>query len=214
MAVTVSTLAERALRRLNVRIVPLDDSPTMTEMVPAATIATAALIEMAVIAADETPSAADQALLVEKVAAVHAALDAQGVVWWSGSAVPRAFAEEYTKLAAAYAASSFGLTTDPAVVLMLEGRVRKGAAVLSSHDIATEAVMAVHNSLVARGMARWTSQDIPETVALPYEMLAAAEIAPKFGQEANAAELAIAMRQLAIVTALPTSGERIYAEYY
>jgi hypothetical protein len=214
MTISVSALAERALRRLNVRIVPLDDSPTMTEMVPAATIATGALIELGVIAADETPAPADQALLVDKVASVHAAIDALGTVWWTGDAVPRAFAEEYTKLAAAYAASSFGKTVDPAVVLMLEGRVRKGAAVIASHDIAVEAVLAVHTHLVARGMARWSSQDIPDLAAMPYEMLAAAEMAPKFGQEVNAAEMLLAMRQLAIVTALPTSGERVMAEYF
>ena len=39
MTVTVSTLAERALRRLNVAVVPLDDRPTLTEMIPVATIA-------------------------------------------------------------------------------------------------------------------------------------------------------------------------------
>jgi hypothetical protein len=49
---------------------------------------------------------------------------------------------------------------------------------------------------------------------MPYEMLAAAEMAPKFGQEVNAAEMLLAMRQLAIVTALPTSGERVMAEYF
>jgi hypothetical protein len=63
-------------------------------------------------------------------------------------------------------------------------------------------------------MARWSSQDIPDLAAMPYEMLAAAEMAPKFGQEVNAAEMLLAMRQLAVVTALPTSGERVMAEYF
>ena len=56
--------------------------PTLTEMVPAATIATMALVELGVIASDEVPSPADQALALDKVASVFAALDAQGVVWW------------------------------------------------------------------------------------------------------------------------------------
>jgi len=316
MTASVSAIAERALRRLNVRVVPLDDSPTMTQMVPAQiiangvlvelgviatdevppsqaavvlvdAIATTALIKLGVIASDETPSATDltlsrnavnavhaalvaqgsvewtssqistavseeyagltafhiassfgkasdpaivpllegriaqvsrvqraYALALSKVVLVHAALDAQATVWWTGDAVPLAFAEEYTKLAAAYAASSFGKAVDPAVVAMLEGRVRKGAAVLASHDIAVEAVMAVHTHLVARGMARWTSQDIPELAAMPYEMLAAAEMAPKFGQQVDPAEMLLATRQLAIVTALPTSGERVMVEYF
>ena len=94
MTVSVSTIAERALRRLNVTVVPLDDRPTLTEFVPVATIATMALVELGVIASDETPLASDQALALDKVASVHAALDAQGLVWWDGTAVPRAFTED------------------------------------------------------------------------------------------------------------------------
>jgi hypothetical protein len=33
MTTSVGTIAQQALRRLGVRIVPLDDSPTLTEMV-------------------------------------------------------------------------------------------------------------------------------------------------------------------------------------
>lgn len=215
MTVTVSELAERALRRLNVAVVPLDDRPTMTEMVPVATIATMALVELGVIASDETPSVTDQALALDKVASVHAALDAQALVWWDGTAVPRAFVEEYTKLAAGQAASSFGKATDPTVVTMLEGRIRRGTMGIASHDIATEAVMAVHNDLVAKGIARWTSLDIPDMAAMPMEMLTAYELAPKFPPAAqDKAEFAQAMRTLFTITALPTSGERMRAEYF
>jgi hypothetical protein len=80
--------------------------------------------------------------------------------------------------------------------------------------VAVEAVMAVHTDLVARGLARWSSQDVPDYAATPYEMLAAALLAPKFGQQANPTEMMLAMRQLAAVIALPTSGERVQAEYF
>ena len=215
MTVSVSTLAERALRRLNVTVVPLDDRPTRTEMIPVATIATMALVELGIIASDEAPIPSDQALAVDKVASVHAALDAQGMVWWDGTAVPRAFTEEFVKLAAAQMASSFGKAVDPAVVAMLEGRIRRGAMVIASHDIAVEAVMAVHTDLVAKGIARWSSNDIPEMAALPYEMLAAYDLAPKFPPaEQDKAEVAQAMSSLFKITALPTSGERVVAEYF
>ena len=215
MTVSVSTIAERALRRLNVTVVPLDDRPTLTEFVPVATIATMALVELGVIASDETPLASDQALALDKVASVHAALDAQGLVWWDGTAVPRAFTEEYVKLTAAQAASSFGQKIDPAVVATLEGRIRRGVMGISSHDIAVEAVMAVHTDLVAKGIARWTSMDIPEMAAMPYEMLAAYELAPKFPPaEQDKNEMAQAMRTLFAITALPTSGERVVADYF
>ena len=57
---------------------------------------------------------------MDKVASVHAALDAQGVVWWDGTAMPRAFVEEYTKLTANVMASSFGRAADPANQALLE----------------------------------------------------------------------------------------------
>lgn len=317
MTVSVSTIAERALRRINVAVVPLDDRPTLTEMVPVATIAamalaelgviatdavppsqgsivaasmiaTNALIKLGVIASDETPLTSDQALALaavnavhaslvsqakvswtvaqittavseeyagltaahiassfgktadaavvtllegrietvsrmmgaqalalDKVASVHAALDALGLVWWDGTAVPRAFVEEYTKLTALQAASSFGQKTDPALVTMLEGRVRRGVMGIAATDIAAEAAMAIHNDLVAKGIARWSSLDIPEMAAMPYEMLAAYELAPKFPPaEQNKAEVAQAMRTLYAITALPSSGERVRAEYF
>jgi hypothetical protein len=214
MVVAVSEIAEKALRRLGVTVVPLDDSPTMTEMVPVATIATMALTELGVIAADETPTASDQALALDKVASVHAALDAQALVWWDATAVPRAFVEEYTKLTAAQAATSFGKTADPAMVTMLEGRVRKGAMVMSGHDIAVDAVMSIHNDLVGRGLARWTSADIPDMVGSAYEQLAADDMASKFGIQIDPADAAQAIQTIARLIALPTSGERTPAEYF
>ena len=182
MTRSVATVAQQALRRLGVRVVPLDDSPTLTEKVPAATIATQALVELGVIASDETPLASDQALMLDRVASVHASLDAQGAVFWTGDAVPRAFAEEYVKLTAAFGATAFGKTADPAVVKLLEGRVRSGVMVLSADDNAQQAVQAIHDDLVSRGIARWTVFDIPEAVAANcYVILAANRLAPCTG---------------------------------
>ena len=214
MTVPVSTIAQQALRKIGVRVVPLDDSPTLTEMVPVATIATMALVELGVIASDETPLPSDQALALDKVASVHAALDAQGVVWWDGTAVPRAFVEEYAKLTAAQASSSFGKASSPEAVAMLEGRVRKGAMVLSADDNAVQAVMAVHQDLVMRGIARWTSADIPDALGEPYAMLAADALAPLFDVKTDPADARSAMVAIHRYVALPTSGERVRAEYF
>jgi hypothetical protein len=214
MTVSVSTIGQQALRRLGIRVVPLDDSPTLTEMVPAATIATAALVELGVIASDETPSASDQALMVDKVASVHAALDAQGVVWWDSTAMPRAFVEEYTKLAAAQAASSFGKASDPQVVALLEARVRKGAMVLSADDNANQAVMSVHQDLTMRGLARWTSQDIPDALADPYTVLTSDAMAPLFGMDTDPKDTQDAVVAIYRYIALPSSGEPVQATYF
>jgi len=214
MTVPVSTLAQQALRLLGVRVVPLDDSPTLTEMIPVATIATMALVELGVIASDETPLASDQALALDKVASVHAALDAQGVVWWDGAAVPRAFTEEYTKLTAGQVASSFGKASDPAALALLEARVRKGAMVLSADDNANQAVMDVHNDLAMRGIARWSSQDIPDAVGNSYVVLAADALAPLFERKTDPKDAALAMVAIFRYVALPTSGERTVVDYF
>jgi hypothetical protein len=183
-------------------------------MVGAATIATMALVELGVIASDEVPLASDQALALDKVASVHAALDAQGVVWWDGTAVPRAFVEEFVKLTAGQMATSFGKASDPAALALLEARVRRGAMVLSADDNAVQAVMDVHNDLAMRGIARWSSQDIPDAVGNSYVVLAADALAPLFERKTDPKDAAMAMVAIYRYVALPTSGERVVVEYF
>ena len=214
MTVSIGTIAQQALRRLGVRIVPLDDSPTLTETVPTDIIAKQALVELGVIAADETPSQYDLDLTSDKLASVHAALDAQGVVWWTVYAIPRAFTEEYVKLTAAMAGSSFGKSIDPAIVALLEARVRKGAMVLSADDNAQQAVQAVHDDLVMRGIARWTIFDIPDAVGPQYAVLAADRLAPLFGGDTDPKDTALAMVSIYRFIALPSSGETVAAAYF
>jgi hypothetical protein len=183
-------------------------------MVPVATIATMALVELGVIASDETPIPSDQALALDKVASVHAALDAQGVIWWDGTAVPRAFVEEFVKLTAGQMATSFGKASDPAALALLEARVRKGAMVLSADDNAVQAVMDVHNDLAMRGIARWSSADIPDAVGNSYVVLAADALAPLFERKTDPKDAALAMVAIFRYVALPTSGERVVVEYF
>jgi hypothetical protein len=211
---SVATVAQQALRRLGVRVVPVDDSPTLTETLPPATIATQALVELGVIAADETPAPLDQALMLDRVASVHASLDAQGGVFWTQDAIPRAFAEEYVKLTAAFGASAFGKAVSPEVVTMLEGRVRKGVMVLSADDNAQQAVQAIHDDLVSRGIARWSVFDIPEPVADAYVLMAAQRLAPLFGGQANPNEARQAEVSIFRFIALPTSGETMRGSYF
>ncbi|HXI78044.1 MAG TPA: hypothetical protein VNH21_12960, partial [Steroidobacteraceae bacterium] len=66
MAVSIATLGERALRRLGVAIIPAADRPALAAPVALAAIATNALLWLAIIAADETPSPADAALALAK----------------------------------------------------------------------------------------------------------------------------------------------------
>jgi hypothetical protein len=213
MAVTIATLGERALRRLGVVVVPLADRPALSVIIPAVTLATSALVELGVIAADETPATLDAALALAKVAAVHDALVAQAFVSWSLDAVPQAVSEEMVKLTANVMASAFGKTAgDIQMHAALEARIRKVAQIMRAPDLATAAVMDVHRDLSARGLVRWSVFDVPDSAASAYVILAANQLAPEFG--AKAGDGIAAERSLARYIALPTSGERVPAEYF
>jgi hypothetical protein len=210
----VSDLGERALRRIGVAIVPVADRPPLNAMVTPASVATAALVELGVIAADETPTASDQALALAKVQAVQDSLTARALTWWDNTGIPSAVAEEYTKMAATLAATSFGKAGDIQIYAALEARVRQVALVLSAPDLATAAVQAVHDDLAARGRVRWTVFDIPPAAIDPYVALAAAALAPRFEQQFPPDAVVAATRSLAQIIALPTSGERVQTEYF
>ncbi len=215
MTATIAQLGERALRRLGVAVVPVASRPALAAPVAAATLATSALIELGVIAADETPGTLDAALALAKVSAVHDALVAQGVVSWTLDTVPNAVSEEYTKLCANVMASAFGKAAgDIQMHAALEARVRKVALIMGAPDLATDAVLGVHQDLTARGLARWSSFDIPDPAADCMVVLAANVLAPQFGQKGDPRDDAAAMRSLAQYIALPTSGERVSAEYF
>lgn len=282
-----ATIAEAALRQLGVEVVPASERPGLTVTVPAATLATNCLVELGVIASDEVPALSDQALALSRVmevhdslvanglvswtsdaipqfaseeyvkmaanlmatsfgraadpanyallegrvrqavavqrapdlalsavAAVQASLTSQAITWWDDSGIPGALAEEYAKMAASHLASSFGQKADPAVYTMLEQRVRRMALIESSYDQAIDAVMDVHANLVARGLARWTSLDVPDHVSEPYTMLAANRLAPLFEKPVSQSDEVMARQALAQFIALPTSGERTPAEYF
>ena len=211
---TVAELGERALRRLGVAVVPVADRPVLSVTTTAAAVATGALIELGVIAADETPAALDQALALAKANAVHDSLVSRGVVSWAASAIPQYASEEYTKLTALIMASSFGKQGDPAQWPALEERIRRAVLVQRAPDLATQAVMSVHQDLAARGKVRWTVFDIPPHVEDPYVMLAAYSLAPEFGMPANKVDAREAEVAINRYIALPSSGERVPVEYF
>src|SRR4051812_35113398 len=101
MTVSVDQLAEQTLRRLGIAIVPLADRSVTSTIISQALLATHALQELGVIASDETPTAVDQEIALEKVGAVQDSLSAQGIAFWPPNEVPFAISEEVTKMAAA-----------------------------------------------------------------------------------------------------------------
>jgi hypothetical protein len=211
---TVDQLAERALRRLGVVVVPAANRPSIVATTTIAAVATMALQELGVIASEETPSASDQALMEAKARAVHASLAANTSVNWSEATIPQSVAEEYAKLTAAQAASSFGKAIDPQVVALLEARVRRVASELYAPEMAYNAIMDVHRGLVAMGWAEWTTQDIPDAACEPYVVLACMALAPTFQVQFDPRLGVKAHQDLRRIIALPTSGIPVRAEFF
>lgn len=214
MTISADEIGERALRQLGVAIIPLADRPALTTMVAPAAVATGVLIELGVIASDETPSATDQALALEKVVRVQDSLASQALVWWSNDGIPQAIAEEVTKMAAAMTATAFGKKGDLAAYTALEARVRQMALILSSPDHATAAVLDVHNEMDAAGLVRWSSQDIPHAISGAYEDKAAFALAPLFGKAGDVRAAAEATRRFARYSALPSSDTPTPVDYF
>ena len=153
-------------------------------------------------------------LALTKVNEVQATLISQGVVSWDNLGIPTALAEEYTRLVAADLASSFGQQTDPKMIAALEARVRRVALIMRAPQDAEEAVMSVHDSMAARGLARWSVFDIHAAAEMPYELLAANRLAALYDKPADPQAEILAVRQLAQIVALGTSGIPVYGEYY
>lgn len=316
MTISVATIAERALRRLGVAVVPVADRPALNTrvapdaiatgalielgvvaadkvppsqaaIVPLDTIATLALTKLGVIASDETPATTDmtiaqaavtavhnslvgqaivswtsaqittavseeyagltaahlassfgkasdpaivpmleariaavsrviraQALALSKLAQVQASLVSQASVSWDNTGVPMAVAEEYTRLTAMALAASFGKQVDPQMLPLFEARVRRMAQVLAAPESAENAVQAVHDDLVARGLARWSVFDLPVASELPYEMLAANRLAALFDKQADPNDEALARRSLLQIIALGTTYEPMRADFF
>ena len=153
-------------------------------------------------------------LALSKVSEVQATLISQGVVTWDNTGIPTAVAEEYTRLVALSLASSFGQQADPKMLAVLEARVRRVSQIMRAPEDAEAAVMAVHDSLVARGLARWSVFDIHTAAELPYELLAANRLAPLFDRPADPQDDVLATRTLVQIVALRSSGERVAVEYF
>jgi hypothetical protein len=171
-----------------------------------------AIMEARIAAVARTSRAYNLALA--KVSEVQASLISQGVIPWDNQGIPTAVAEEYTRLVAMSLAASFGQQADPKMLAVCEARVKRASQIMRAPEDAQEAVMSVHDALVARGLARWTVFDIPAAAEMPYELLAANRLARLYEQPADPGAEALATRQLAQIVQLDSSGERVRVEYF
>jgi hypothetical protein len=160
--------------------------------------------------------AQSQALAEARVNAIHDALVGNAHVSWAVTAIPQAVSDDYVALTRFEMAPVFGvdLQAPPGLVQSLEARVRRFSLVQRAPDLATEAVTAVHADLAARGKVRWTALDIPLAAEQPYVLLAAFKLAPEFAVQPNPNDYTLAEKSIARLVALPTSGERVRADYF
>ena len=181
-AITVLTVAQRALEGLGVTV-PAADRPPLVTVVSVPTLGLRALQWLGVVASDETPNVADQDMAEGKVLAIHDALVAAGVAAWPITAIPLSVAEDYMMLAAMQLASSFGKAADPAQRLPLEERMRRVSLIIRAQDEAQARVLAVHDTLAAQGALGWASTAIPQAVSEEYVAMVREHLAPLFGQK-------------------------------
>ena len=145
---------------------------------------------------------------------IHDELVGNAHVSWAASAIPQAVSDDYVALTMIKLAPVFEIKADPAGVPAMEARIRHFSMVQLAPALATEAVMAVHADLAARGKTRWTSFDIPQEVEQPYVLLAAFRLGPEFDRQVSPNDVVMAEKALARIIALPTSGERVKAQYF
>ena len=119
-----------------------------------------------------------QTLAEARVNAIHDKLVGSAHVSWAASAIPQAVSNDYVALAMIKLAPVFKIKADPSGVPVLEARVRHFSLVQRAPALATEAVMAVHADLGARGKLRWTVWDIPQAAEQPMVLLAAFRLGP------------------------------------
>jgi hypothetical protein len=148
------------------------------------------------------------------VAAVHDGLVRRGLVSWASSAIPAGLREPLSALTAIELASSFGIETDRSAVAEYEAQVRQVALLIGGPAIAERAVRQVHDDLAARGKTRWGWSDLPPAAERPYVVLAANSIAYEFQVPPDQLGGAQAVVDLARLISLPSSGERVVAEYF
>lgn len=184
--VSQADIASRALRAVGVNpasAVTLGSGTTKTT----AQLGTAVLLKLAVIAADETPAALDQAEAEARVIAVHDILSALDYVTWAASAIPTGVAEYYVVAASNLLAPEFGKPASIEAYQAALAVIRQMALSGSWGQVLAEAkVQEAHEALNVLGFVEWTVAAVPVGLAQAYVAMTAALLAPvmSFQQDA------------------------------
>lgn len=151
-------------------------------------LATQALVRLTVIASDEMPFTADQALATSQVVAVHDMLVSLDYAAWPLSAVPLSVAPHYIAMTAHLLGPYFGLPgSADAYAEALEMIRRQSLTGPIAQARAENRVATVHDMLVSAGLATWLLNAIPLALADAYAAMTAALMAPVFSKPADQA---------------------------
>ena len=131
-----------------------------------------------------------QSLAEAKVAAVHDAVVAQGIVGWLLADIPQWAAEDYVTMTAILLAPVMGymqdapsLQVDTAQWDTTLTHIRKGQAVAGAEARALQRVSEVHEELNASNLVTWGLDAIPLAVQDAYVQMVVALMGPDFGKE-------------------------------
>ena len=207
--VGVTELAKRALRGYAINAGP--DGGVPSGLVgDRYGIGIRVLQKLAVIGADDAPATLDGAVAVGHVVTIHDALTALGYTGWSVDAVPGQAIEHYVIMAANMASPEFGKAGN----MEAYGAAQEALRVLSLSGPAAQAraearVAAVHDELVAAGIADWAVDAIPSGAAEGYVMLAMHALATTYGRAPDPAMAANGAATLRRLTLSGARGQRL-----
>lgn len=182
--VSQAELASRALRAVGVDPAAIGLGTPSGTTFDGATLATAVLHKLAVIASDETPSTTDQAEALARVTNVHDMMNGLDFVTWTLASVPAAVAEFYIIMAANLTAPTFGKPASMEAFQAAQTMLRQQALSGSyAQALSAAKVVEVHETLNAAGLVSWAVSAVPLAHAQSYVQMTAALLAPIMGYQ-------------------------------
>ena len=207
--VTRAEIAKRALVTFQVNVADLPAEGTGKTWTYQQ-IGVEALRRLSVIDSREAPSAEDTLESETHAQAMHDMLAGLDYVDWTADAIPNSVVEAYIALTANIMAPHFGRTSQSDIGAAAQDMVRRQA--LSgqvAQDRTVARVQAVHESLVAEGLADWGADAVPEAVADAYVMMVAAAVAPIYGKPMDGQATAAAVAQIRRVVLSGPRGQQL-----
>jgi hypothetical protein len=145
------------------------------------------------------------------VSSVHARLVALGIVDFAVSAIPASMAEDFADLIANDYGAVAGVQRDRSGEQLIEQRIKYGAQVKRAQTLAEARATAIHEGLVAQGIASWSSSAIPRAISEEMAALVANDVAPVLGGKTDpgvAAGYEARVRRMSLIIAGPALAEQ------